>query len=68
VGSASIGEWGVDLPVTVPMAALVTSPLEGEGAACIAQIRHNIMYISNPRKDSIYIDTVTDYLIMMLNF
>jgi hypothetical protein len=42
VGSAGIGEWGVDLPVTVATAALVPSPLVGEGAVCIAQIRHNI--------------------------
>jgi hypothetical protein len=32
----------VDLPVTVAAAALVTSPLVGEGMPCIAQIRHNI--------------------------
>jgi hypothetical protein len=38
------GEGGrsVDWPLTVAAAALVTSPLVGEGVPCIAQIRHNI--------------------------
>jgi hypothetical protein len=45
VGSAGVGEWGVDLPVTVAAAALVTSPLVGEGAACIAQIRHTAPFL-----------------------
>jgi hypothetical protein len=43
VGSTGVGEWGVDLPVTVAAPALVTSPLVGKGAACIAQIRHSII-------------------------
>jgi hypothetical protein len=34
--------WRADLSDTVAAAALVTSPLVGEGAACIVQIRHNI--------------------------
>jgi hypothetical protein len=36
-------ERSVDLPVTVAAAALVTSPLAGEGMPCIARIRHNSM-------------------------
>jgi hypothetical protein len=37
--------WSVDWPVTIAAAALVTSPLVGEGVPCIAQIRHNIFKI-----------------------
>jgi hypothetical protein len=36
--------WRVDLSDTVAAAALVTSPLVGEGAACIVQIRHNTFF------------------------
>jgi hypothetical protein len=39
-------ERSVDLPVTVAAAALVTSPLAGEGMSCIARIRHNIFHFS----------------------
>jgi hypothetical protein len=35
-------ERSVDWPVTVAAAALVTSLLVGEGAACIAQICHTV--------------------------
>jgi hypothetical protein len=39
-------EWSVDLPVTVAAAALVKSPLVGEGADCIVQIRHSIVPVT----------------------
>jgi hypothetical protein len=46
VGSAGVGGWGVDLPVTVAAAALVTLPLVGEGVPCIARIRHSIVALA----------------------
>jgi hypothetical protein len=44
------GGRSVDCSVTIAAAALVTSLLAEEGVPCIAQIRHNIIYLTQNTK------------------